>query len=59
MSHENYIQDFTFDDGKVKNLKIIDKNNLQNNHLQVINQYEAEGIYKKSLPFIALWQMKI
>ncbi|WP_114997839.1 type I restriction endonuclease [Helicobacter fennelliae] len=59
MSHENYIQDFTFDDGKVKNLKIIDKNNLQNNHLQVINQYEAEGIYKKSLSFIALWQMKI
>ena len=35
---ENYIYDFTFDDGYSKNIKIIDKKNIHNNHLQVVNQ---------------------
>lgn len=28
---ENYIHDFIFDDGHLKNIKIIDKNNIHNN----------------------------
>ena len=35
---ENYIYDFTFDDGYSKNIKIIDKKNIHNNYLQVVNQ---------------------
>ncbi|GAO97632.1 type I restriction enzyme EcoR124II R protein [Caedimonas varicaedens] len=32
------------DDGTTKNIHIIDKENIHNNHLQVINQYEALGM---------------
>ena len=35
---ENHIYDFVFDDGRLKNIKIIDKKNIHNNHLQVVNQ---------------------
>ena len=35
---EDYIYDFTFDDGHLKNIKIIDKKNIHNNYLQVVNQ---------------------
>ena len=35
---EDYIYDFTFDDGYSKNIKIIDKKNIHNNYLQVVNQ---------------------
>jgi len=35
---EDYIYDFIFDDGHLKNLKIIDKKNIHNNYLQVVNQ---------------------
>jgi len=38
---EDYIYDFTFDDGHLKNIKIIDKNNIHNNFLQVVNQVTA------------------
>lgn len=38
---ENHIYDFTFDDGKLKNIKIIDKKDIHNNSLQVINQVIA------------------
>ncbi|MFR8927478.1 type I restriction endonuclease, partial [Peptoniphilus senegalensis] len=34
---ENYIYDFIFDDGHLKNIKIIDKKNIHNNFLQVTN----------------------
>lgn len=40
---EDYIQNLTLDNGFVKNIKLIDKTNIHNNHLQVINQYEADG----------------
>lgn len=40
---ENYIHDFIFDDGHLKNIKIIDKNNIHNNFLQVTNQITGEG----------------
>ena len=35
------------DDGTTKNIRLIDKNNIHNNSLQVINQYEVkDGTYK-------------
>ena len=40
---EDNIYDFTFDDGHVKNIKIIDKKNIHNNFLQVTNQVSAKG----------------
>ena len=40
---ENYIHDFIFDDGHLKNIKIIDKKNIHNNFLQVANQIAGEG----------------
>lgn len=35
---EDYIYDFTFDNGHLLNIKIIDKKNIHNNFLQVVNQ---------------------
>ena len=43
---ENYIYDFIFDDGRIKNIKIIDKENIHNNRLQVVNQVSQEGTHK-------------
>lgn len=40
---ENHIYDFIFDDGHLKNIKIIDKKNIHNNFLQVTNQVCGEG----------------
>ena len=42
---ENHIYDFIFDDGYLKNIKIIDKKNIHNNFLQVTNQIRQEGIH--------------
>jgi type I restriction enzyme R subunit len=36
---EDYIQSITLDNGSLKNIYLIDKSNIHNNHLQVINQY--------------------
>ncbi|RPD44038.1 type I restriction endonuclease subunit R [Paracnuella aquatica] len=41
---EDHVQLLTRDDGTVKNIYLLDKANIHNNHLQVINQYEvADG----------------
>jgi len=40
---EDHIQVLKRDDGSVKNIYLIDKQNVHNNGLQVINQYEIEG----------------
>lgn len=37
---EDYVQVLRRDDGTTKNIKLIDKNRIHNNSLQVINQYE-------------------
>lgn len=43
---EDYIQNLTRDNGITKNIILIDKKNIYNNKLQVINQYEEhEGKY--------------
>ncbi|MBI9051967.1 MAG: type I restriction endonuclease subunit R [Anaerolineaceae bacterium] len=36
---EDYIKNLTLDDGTVKNIYLLDKKNIHNNSLQVINQY--------------------
>lgn len=43
---ENYIYDFKFDNGDLKNIKIIDKKNIHNNYMQVMNQYSVDGRHK-------------
>lgn len=41
---EDHIQILTRDDGSTKNISLLDKKNIHNNRLQVINQYEvAQG----------------
>ena len=43
----DHIQNLKRDDGTTKNISLIDKKNIHNNRLQVINQYVAdEGTYK-------------
>ncbi|MEP6646859.1 MAG: type I restriction endonuclease subunit R, partial [Saprospiraceae bacterium] len=39
---EDHIQLLTRDDGTVKNIYLLDKNNIHNNRLQVFNQYSTE-----------------
>lgn len=43
---ENYIYDFKFDNGDLKNIKIIDKKNIHNNYMQVMNQFSVDGRHK-------------
>ena len=40
---EDHVQLLTRDDGTVKNIYLLDKGNIHNNSLQVINQYEADN----------------
>lgn len=40
---KNHLQAFTFDNGKSQNIKLVDKRDLQNNHLQVISQISVEA----------------
>lgn len=55
---ENYIYDFIFDNGRLRNIKIIDKKNIHNNHLQVVNQVTVAknrydvSILVNGLPFV-------
>ena len=43
--HDDYIYDFVFDNGRIQNIYLLDKKNLANNALQVINQFEQTGNY--------------
>ncbi|WP_171453122.1 HsdR family type I site-specific deoxyribonuclease [Serratia marcescens] len=43
--HDDYIYDFVFDDGRIKNIYLIDKKNIARNKLQVIKQFEQTGSY--------------
>ncbi len=40
---ENHVQVLEREDGSIKNVTLIDKTNIHNNRVQVINQYEVEG----------------
>jgi type I restriction enzyme R subunit len=43
---EDHIQVLKRDNGDIKNIYLIDKQNIHNNSLQVLNQYEVEGARK-------------
>jgi type I restriction enzyme, R subunit len=43
---EDHVQLLKRDDGSIKNVALIDKTNIHNNRLQVINQYEIVGAHK-------------
>lgn len=40
---DDYIYDFVFDDGHIKNIYLVDKKNLSRNKVQVISQFTQEG----------------
>lgn len=42
---DDYIYDFVFDDGHIKNIYLVDKQNLVRNKVQVISQFAQEGVY--------------
>ncbi len=41
--HDDYIHDFVFDDGRIKNIALLDKKNITRNKVQVIKQFEQTG----------------
>ena len=43
---EDYIYSLRRDDNTTKNVRILDKSNIHNNTVQVINQHESEGVRK-------------
>nr|WP_208414583.1 type I restriction endonuclease subunit R [Paenibacillus castaneae] len=43
--HDDYIYDFVFDDGHIQNIYLVDKNNVANNKVQVISQFEQKGTH--------------
>lgn len=42
---DDYIYDFVFDDGHIKNIYLVDKQNLSRNKVQVIRQFVQEGAH--------------
>lgn len=45
---EDYIQVLNMDNGSSKNIRLLDKKNIHNNVLQVVNQYEVETSTRKN-----------
>lgn len=43
MIQQDHVRTIKLDNGNSKNIKLIDKNNIHKNSLQVINQYENDG----------------
>lgn len=41
--HDDYIDDFVFDDGRIQNIYLLDKKNIARNKVQVIKQFEQTG----------------
>ena len=41
--HDDYIQDFVFNDGHIQNIYLLDKKNIVRNKVQVISQFEQTG----------------
>ncbi len=50
---EDYIQLLHCEDGTIKNIRLLDKENIHNNQLQVINQYESTSTITIASPSIA------
>jgi len=43
--HDDWIHDFTFDDGRIQNIRLLDKRNIACNRVQVIRQFEQTGTH--------------
>ena len=43
--HHDHIYDFVFDNGQIRNIYLVDKKNPAHNRLQVVNQFEQQGVY--------------
>ncbi|KAA6204493.1 MAG: type I restriction endonuclease subunit R [Candidatus Tokpelaia sp.] len=43
--HDDYIHDFTFDDGRIQNIYLLDKKTISRNKVQLIKQFEQAGTY--------------
>ena len=41
--HDDYIHDFVFDDGRIQNIYLLDKQTIARNKVQVIKQFEQTG----------------
>ncbi|MEH8806711.1 type I restriction endonuclease, partial [Klebsiella pneumoniae] len=41
--HDDYIHDFVFDDGRIKNIYLVDKKNIARNKVHVVKQFEQTG----------------
>jgi len=41
--HDDYIYDFVFDDGRIKNIYLFNKKNIVRNKVQVIKQFAQSG----------------
>lgn len=41
--HDDYVNDFVFDDGHIENIYLLDKQNITRNKVQVIKQFEQTG----------------
>ncbi len=42
--HNDYIYDFVFDDGHIKNIYLVNKDDITKNKMQVISQFEITGV---------------
>ncbi len=42
--HDDFIHDFTFDDGRIENVRLLDKQDVIRNKLQVVQQFEQSGL---------------
>ena len=43
--HDDYVHDFVFDDGRIHNIRLLDKKNIARNKVQVIKQFEQTGTH--------------
>lgn len=44
--HDDYIHDFTFDDGRLQNIYLVNKKNLAQNKLQIVSQFKQSGTHQ-------------
>ncbi|OON94714.1 MAG: DEAD/DEAH box helicase [Candidatus Epulonipiscioides saccharophilum] len=43
--HNDYIYDFVFDDGHIKNIYLVNKDDITKNKVQVISQFKIKGVH--------------
>ena len=48
--HDDYIHDFVFGNGRIKNIYLVDKKNIARNKVQVIKQFETTPALSTPLP---------